>query len=169
MEQIKDENLSMRRQIDFQQEKYFQLGTAYKKTRNIVHDMKNHYFAISEMLKQQQTEQLDAYLHSAINDIEANYISVNSGNLVLDAFISSFQMLAKENNLLFPKRLHCNQLRFQFLTMTCVPLSEICWITHPRQSVNPGIRTDMCISMYVFPAMIPLLYICAIPVCQKTK
>lgn len=33
MEQIKDENLSMRRQIDFQQEKYFQLGTAYKKTR----------------------------------------------------------------------------------------------------------------------------------------
>ena len=96
MEQIKDENLSMRRQIDFQQEKYFQLGTAYKKTRSIVHDMKNHYFAISEMLKQQQTEQLDAYLHSAINDIEANYISVNSGNLVLDAFISSFEMLAKE-------------------------------------------------------------------------
>ena len=42
MEQIKDENLSMRRQIDFQQEKYFQLGTAYKKTRSIVHDMKNH-------------------------------------------------------------------------------------------------------------------------------
>ena len=43
MEQIKDENLSMRRQIDFQQEKYFQLGTAYKKTRNIVHDMKNPF------------------------------------------------------------------------------------------------------------------------------
>ena len=42
MEQIKDENLSMRRQIDFQQEKYFQLGTAYKKTRSIVHDMKNN-------------------------------------------------------------------------------------------------------------------------------
>lgn len=55
------------------------------------------------MLKQQQTEQLDAYLHSAINDIEANYISVNSGNLVLDAFISSFEMLAKEKQFAFPK------------------------------------------------------------------
>ena len=105
MEQIKEENLSMRRQIDFQQEKYFQLGTAYKKTRSIVHDMKNHYFAISEMLKQQQTEQLDAYLHSAINDIEANYISVNSGNLVLDAFISSFQMLAKEKQFAFSQKI----------------------------------------------------------------
>lgn len=105
MEQIKDENLSMRRQIDFQQEKYFQLGTAYKKTRSIVHDMKNHYFAISEMLKQQQTEQLDAYLHSAINDIEANYISVNSGNLVLDAFISNFEMLAKEKQFAFSQKI----------------------------------------------------------------
>ena len=67
--------------------------------------MKNHYFAISEMLKQQQTEQLDAYLHSAINDIEANYISVNSGNLVLDAFISSFEMLAKEKQFAFSQKI----------------------------------------------------------------
>lgn len=51
MEQIKDENLSMRRQIDFQQEKYFQLGTAYKKTRSIVHDMKNHYLQSPRCLR----------------------------------------------------------------------------------------------------------------------
>ncbi len=159
----------MRRQIDFQQEKYFQLGTAYKKTRSIVHDMKNHYFAISEMLKQQQTEQLDAYLHSAINDIEANYISVNSGNLVFDTFISSFEMLAKEKQFAFSQKIT--------LQPTQIPVSDydLCTIVgnmldNASEAVcDPEIRTDMCISMYVSLKIIRLLYICATPVCRKTK
>lgn len=91
----------MEMQIAYQKEKYIQLGAAYKTNRRLIHDTKKHYFILQEHLKRQEYRELCQYLQLAIKDIEDTYTEINTGNLVIDAFISNFKNIAETNGISF--------------------------------------------------------------------
>ena len=86
---------NMEQQMKFQREKYVQLSSYYKNMRSILHDMKNHYFTISNYIKTEEYGKLQAYMENAIQTMESCYAGVNTGNLVIDAFLNHFKMLSE--------------------------------------------------------------------------
>lgn len=91
----------MEQQIGFQRDKYLQLSAAYKSNRSVLHDTKKHYFTISEYIKQQEYDKLQDYLHTSMEKLEQSYAIINTGNLVIDSFISNFIIVAKSNAIEF--------------------------------------------------------------------
>lgn len=91
----------MEQQIGFQKEKYKQLNVAYRETRRIVHDTKKHYFSIQKLIEDREYDKLSGYTHSAINSLEATYAKVNTGNLVIDAFVTNYWNLSTQEGIRF--------------------------------------------------------------------
>lgn len=110
-EQAMQKMKEMETQITFQKEKYQQLGTAYKTNRRLIHDTKKHYFTIQEYIKQEKYDLLTEYMKNAMDDIEHSYIGVNSGNLVIDAFVSNFENLSKNNGITMSSNIHLDPKR----------------------------------------------------------
>jgi hypothetical protein len=96
---------TLEQQMQYQQDKYTQLGTAYKSNRSIIHDMKKHYFAISEYIKNQEYDKLQSYMDIAMDTLEANYASINTGNLVIDSFVSNFKNISESNGISFTENI----------------------------------------------------------------
>lgn len=92
---------NMEQQMKFQREKYVQLGSYYKNMRSILHDMKNHYFTISNYIKTEEYDKLQEYMENAIQKMESCYAGVNTGNLVIDAFLNHFKMLSETEHINF--------------------------------------------------------------------
>lgn len=103
---IKYTNMNIQRQLDFQKKKYEQLGESYRQTRRIIHDVKKHYFYIQEQIKKQHYDELLDYTSTAIQDMEDHYAKYNTGNLVIDSFLTSYDNLAVKNNITFFARLN---------------------------------------------------------------
>lgn len=101
MNEFKSKYLQMEQQVRYQREKYVQLGSYYKSMRSIIHDMKNHYFMISSYIENKEYFKLQDYMQEAILKMESCYAGVNTGNLVIDAFVSNFKMLSENNHILF--------------------------------------------------------------------
>ena len=78
-----------------QTEKYNQLSSAYKATRSVVHDTKKHLFYIKDCIKNNTLDNIDNYIDTSVADIENSYSRINTGNLVIDAFISNYINMAK--------------------------------------------------------------------------
>ena len=57
---------NMEQQMKFQREKYVQLGSYYKSMRSILHDMKNHYFTITNYIENEEYDKLQDYMKDAI-------------------------------------------------------------------------------------------------------
>lgn len=91
----------MEMQIAYQKERYVQLGAAYKTNRRLIHDTKKHYFILQEHLKRKEYRELRQYLQLAMKDIEDTYTEINTGNLVIDAFVSNFKNIAETNGISF--------------------------------------------------------------------
>lgn len=92
---------SMEQQMKFQREKYVQLGSYYKSMRSILHDMKNHYFTITNYIEKENYGKLQEYMEDAIQKMENCYAGVNTGNLVIDAFLNHFKMLSEDEHITF--------------------------------------------------------------------
>lgn len=87
--------------IHFQQEKYKQLSCAYKSNRSLIHDTKKHYFIIKKYLENKEYEKLNAYLDISLCDMENNYSEINTGNLVIDSFVTNYKNICIENRINF--------------------------------------------------------------------
>lgn len=125
-EQAMQKMKEMETQITFQKEKYQQLGTAYKTNRRLIHDTKKHYFTIQEYIKQEKYALLTEYMKNAIDDIEHSYISVNSGNLVIDAFVSNFENISKNNGIMMNTNIHLDTKRIPITDYElCIILGNI--------------------------------------------
>lgn len=97
--ELKAKNIQMQQQITFQKEKYQQLSAAYRNTRSVVHDTKKHYFAIQSLLEKQQYEKINDYIPDAINMLESTYAKINTGNLVIDSFITNYISIAENEGI----------------------------------------------------------------------
>lgn len=99
-------NMNIQRQLDFQKGKFEQLSESYRQNRRIIHDVKKHYFYIQEQINKQHFDDLKNYTSTAIQSIEDNYAKYNTGNLVIDSFITNYDNIATKNNIAFYVRLN---------------------------------------------------------------
>lgn len=100
--------LNMNKQIGYQIEKYRQLSTAYRDTRRLIHDTKKHYFMIRELISGQEYDKATAYVNDSITDLENVYNNINTGNLVIDSFVSNYALIAKQENIQLRTNLQVN-------------------------------------------------------------
>ena len=80
---------NLRHQLRYQIEKYQQISTSYRDTRRLIHDTKKHFFFLQKCMEQKDYDAVIPYLNDSITDLEQTYIATNTGNLVIDSFISN--------------------------------------------------------------------------------
>jgi len=97
----KERNNLILRQNEYQQKKYAQLSSAYKNLRRYQHDTKNRFIYISNCIKTKKYDEIIPYLEESLNDLDASYTRVNTGNLVIDSFVSNCISVAADNNIEF--------------------------------------------------------------------
>lgn len=95
------ENQRLQEQILFQTNKYQQISAAYKNTRSILHDTKQHFFFLDNCINSQSYSAMKDYLPTAIQKLEQSYNRINTGNLVIDAFVSNYLSIAENENINF--------------------------------------------------------------------
>ena len=100
-QQLKEENHQLEKQLIFQSNKYQQISTTYKSTRSILHDTKQHFFYLDHCIEQENYSSLKNYLPNAIKKMENAYTRINTGNLVIDAFVSNYSAIAESEGISF--------------------------------------------------------------------
>lgn len=99
LQEVQQEKSNLQSQITYQTGKYQQLSNAYKDTRRMIHDTKNHYFFIQTNINKGNYNEITPYLQHAIDDLEKNYVLFNTGNLVIDSFVSNFASMAQKEGI----------------------------------------------------------------------
>lgn len=99
-------NKQLQQQLNFQKEKYRQLCESYRQNRRVIHDMKKHYFLIQEYIRDGRYSELIDYTSTAITDIENTYAKYNTGNLVIDSFLTSYDNLSANGGITFNAELN---------------------------------------------------------------
>ena len=108
LNEAKQTKLNLDKQIGYQVEKYCQLSTAYRDTRRLIHDTKKHYFMIRELVDRQEYAKTINYINDSITDLENVYNNINTGNLVIDSFVSNYALIAKQDGIQFRTNLQIN-------------------------------------------------------------
>lgn len=98
---LQKEKEQLNQQLAFQSTKYQQISTAYRNTRSLMHDTKKHYFYIEECVKKGNYDIIEDYLKKSMEYIEQSYNRINTGNLVIDAFVSNHMSIAEKENIEF--------------------------------------------------------------------
>lgn len=98
---LKANQKQLQTQLQFQSEKYHQLSTSYRSTRKLLHDTKKHFFYIQECIHDKQYDCIIDYLQTATHELEHCYSKINTGNLVIDAFVSNYMHIAEQENITF--------------------------------------------------------------------
>ena len=94
------------KQLNYQSEKYDMISTAYRETRRLIHDTKKHLFYIRSALDTASHEHITEYINNELDDLDNNRILVNSGNLVIDAFVSNYIQLSRKESIDFRTKIH---------------------------------------------------------------
>ena len=99
---------NLQKQISYQTGKYQQLSTAYRDTRRLIHDTKKHFFYIKNCVNEKNYDGILPYLEHSIIDMEKTFISINTGNLVIDSFVSNYASIAKQEGIQFRTDIQIN-------------------------------------------------------------
>mgnify|MGYP004636026109 FL=1 len=91
----------LEKQINYQKEKYLQLGESYKTGRRIIHDIKHHNEILKRFISEEKYKEMYEYLTNYTDTLENTYIKVNTGNLVIDALVTNYFDLAASADISF--------------------------------------------------------------------
>lgn len=111
-EELRFQLTIQKEQIEFQRNKYEQLGAAYKNIRSFMHDTKKHLFYIENCVTEKKYDDIIPYSKEIMHDLESRYCTINTGNLVIDAFVSNLLLQTKAQGI----TLHTN-LKFDKATI----------------------------------------------------
>ena len=111
-EELRFQLAVQKEQIEFQHSKYEQLGAAYKNIRSFMHDTKKHLFYIENCVSEKKYDDIIPYSKEIMHDLESRYCTINTGNLVVDAFVSNLLLQTKAQGI----TLHTN-LKFDNSTI----------------------------------------------------
>ena len=96
---LEEQKQQLELQHTYQANKYSQISSAYRNTRSILHETKRHFFYIQECAGQQDYERILDYLKTAMVNMENSYNRVNTGNLVIDSFLSNHLSIAAKESI----------------------------------------------------------------------
>lgn len=109
-----------------QQKQYLQLSSAYKTNRRLIHDMKKHYFIIQKHIENREYDTLSEYLNISMKDLENSYSGINTGNLVIDSFVSNYKNICDDMCIQFDTDLSVDYNRIPISNYDlCVVLGNI--------------------------------------------
>ena len=91
----------IKRQTDYQQEKYTQLSSAYRKLRAYQHDTKKRFQYIRDCINSENYDAILPFLDESLDDLNSSYSRVNTGNLAVDSFVSNFILLTEDKGIDF--------------------------------------------------------------------
>lgn len=63
---------------------------------------------IRELISGQEYDKATAYINDSITDLENVYNNINTGNLVIDSFVSNYALIAKQENIQLRTNLQVN-------------------------------------------------------------
>lgn len=112
----------LEKQITYQRQKYMQLGEAYRNIRSFMHDAKKHLFYIEQCVNEKNYERIIPYSRETIEDLESRYCTVNTGNLVIDAFISNFILQTARHGIELSTslKINCNEIPIDDYHLTII-------------------------------------------------
>lgn len=112
----------LEKQIAYQQQKYMQLGEAYRAIRSFMHDAKKHLFYIEQCVNEKKYEHIISYSKDTIKDLESRYCTINTGNLVIDSFISNFILQTTRHGIGLNTNLkfNCNEIPINDYHLTII-------------------------------------------------
>lgn len=99
--EIREKQLKMETQFDYQEKKYEQTSQSFKNISGIIHDTNKHLIYLRECIMQKQNEEAVVYINKAIDAIDKSYKRFNTGNLVIDALVSNVANVAFVNRITF--------------------------------------------------------------------
>ena len=103
-----ERNAALNTQIKYQSTNYQNLQQAYKNTRKVIHDTKNSYFVIREMVHSKQYDKLDGFIADELNTLDTAYYSVNTGNIVIDSLLNHLINISASRNINIKKDININ-------------------------------------------------------------
>ncbi len=89
------------KQNEYQQEKYTQLSSAYKKLRKYQHDTKKRFMYINDCIHTKNYDAVIPYLESSLEELNSSYSRINTGNLVIDSFVSNYFLISEDTGIDF--------------------------------------------------------------------
>ena len=107
----RDNLLQMEQQVNYQKQKYDQLSNSYRQSRSFLHDIRKHFFTMQEYIQEGKTNELSDYMEHSFGELEHLYARFNTGNLVIDSFITNYAATAKQYNIRFDAILHLDKNR----------------------------------------------------------
>lgn len=121
-EALEQKAAHLEKQITYQRQKYMQLGEAYRNIRSFMHDAKKHLFYIEQCVNEKNYERIIPYSRETIADLESRYCTVNTGNLVIDAFVSNFILQTARHGieLTTSLKLDCNEIPIDDYHLTII-------------------------------------------------
>ena len=122
VQQLQQKEESLTRQINLQIEKYHQISEAYRSSRSFAHEVKKQYFYINECINKCDTSRLCDFINQSIHELDASVSKVNTGNLVIDSFVSNHMTIAEKENITFETKLHID------LSKISIPDYDLCVI-----------------------------------------
>ena len=93
-------------QIQYHSDKYNMVSTAYRETRKLIHDTKQHLFFIRSSVENGTYDIIPEYINRQIEELETKHILINCGNLVIDSLVSNYIQIARKESITFSTNIH---------------------------------------------------------------
>ena len=90
---------NQQRQLNYQSEKFTQLSNAYKETRRVVHEVKRYNSYIISCVEKNEYDKIINFINGSNQELEERFVKINTGNLVVDTFISNYDTIASEKGI----------------------------------------------------------------------
>ncbi len=99
MYEIKQREALLKKDIELRENQFIQVASNYKQFRSVIHDTNKHLKTIACMIESNEDKLAVKYIKETLNEVNGSYIKVNTGNIVVDALVSSMINRCEEMNI----------------------------------------------------------------------
>jgi hypothetical protein len=97
--QMKDELQQLHKQTDYQNASYQKISNSFQMTKRIIHDTNKHFIYIRACIQTGEQEKALEHINKTLKMMGNSYLSIATGNLVIDALLNNAISISKERNL----------------------------------------------------------------------
>ena len=115
--EVKRREAGLKAEIEIREQQFAQIASDYKLFRSVIHDTNKHLKTIAGMIENQENALALEYIKETVNELNGSYIKVNTGNIVVDALVSSLMH-------------QCNELDIKCTTNICIDNSYLSISNH---------------------------------------
>ncbi|ARF69343.1 hypothetical protein B7C51_18295 [Paenibacillus larvae subsp. pulvifaciens] len=96
---LADENYQLQKQMDYQDNSYEKTAHSFKSIKRIIHDTKKQLVFIRACIQEQRLQEAIVHINQTLEHMNAAYLRITTGNLVIDALVSHALNIANDNGI----------------------------------------------------------------------